>query len=312
MASQAPLDLEITVISAKHLKNVNWRNGDLKPYAVFYLDSSENRLATHSDDSGNTSPVWNERFTLPLTRPLHDSVLTLEIFHSRPSETSKPLVGTAKLPLSQLVDESDEVTNSVLTIELLRPSGRPHGKVRVKMALKERNMPAPCPDYSNVPQYSHYYSPAPPRTPPPIPARDYREFTRSPYCYGDQYSGNYSGYYSPQPPMPLRPLYHSASSYVAPSIPSAPVDLSSSNVPPPLPRTSNYGMPSGPSAPVDYSSSSSYDPKPPVPKFGGSTLAGALGGLSLNLNVEEGSVHEKEKTLEREGYDYGDYHRRDY
>ncbi|KAF5744528.1 hypothetical protein HS088_TW07G00100 [Tripterygium wilfordii] len=287
MASQAPLELEITVISAKHLKNVNWRNGDLKPYAVFYLASWDNRLATHSDDSGNTSPVWNERFTLPLTRPLHDSVLTLEIFHSRPSETPKPLVGTSKLSLGELVDESGKLTNLVRTIELQRPSGRPHGKVRLKMALKERNLPAPSPDYSNAPQYRHYYSPAPPRPPPLVPARDYREFTHSPYCYGDQYSGYYSGYYPSQPTMSSRPLYHRASSYVAPSSPSAPVDLSSSTVPPPLPRTSNYGVPSGPSAPVDYSSSSSYGPKSSVPKVGGSSVTGALGGLNLAESESE-------------------------
>jgi hypothetical protein len=65
--TSTPLDLEITVVSAKHLKNVNWRNGDLKPYATVYLDP-DHRLATRSDDSGSTRLVWNERFTLPLTR----------------------------------------------------------------------------------------------------------------------------------------------------------------------------------------------------------------------------------------------------
>ncbi|KAJ6299555.1 hypothetical protein OIU76_020509 [Salix suchowensis] len=69
MASTKPLHLEITIISAKHLKNVNWRNGDLKPYATFYLDNSDHHLATHADDSLSTRPVWNERFTIPMIRP---------------------------------------------------------------------------------------------------------------------------------------------------------------------------------------------------------------------------------------------------
>lgn len=62
MASSEPLDLVVTVVSAKHLKNVNWRNGELKPYVVLYLDSDHHRVSTHSDDS--VKPVWNERITL--------------------------------------------------------------------------------------------------------------------------------------------------------------------------------------------------------------------------------------------------------
>ncbi|KAF2296234.1 hypothetical protein GH714_036969 [Hevea brasiliensis] len=67
MASSRPpppksLDLELTIVSAKHLKNVNWKNGDLKAYAVFWVDP-DRRLSTKSDDSGSTRPVWNERFT---------------------------------------------------------------------------------------------------------------------------------------------------------------------------------------------------------------------------------------------------------
>src|SRR5205809_933490 len=72
-----PLDIEITVVSAKHLKNVNWRNGDLKPYAVAYLDP-DRRSATKPDYSGSTRPVWNERLLLPLPLPFED-ILTLDV-----------------------------------------------------------------------------------------------------------------------------------------------------------------------------------------------------------------------------------------
>uniref|UniRef100_A0A803QFK8 C2 domain-containing protein n=1 Tax=Cannabis sativa TaxID=3483 RepID=A0A803QFK8_CANSA len=143
-----PLDLELTIVSAKHLKNVNWKNGgDLKPYAVFWVDP-DRRLATKSDDSGSTQPVWNERFTLPLTASLHDSFLTLEIFHSKPSETPKPLVGTLRVPIKDLPDPND--STQIRTFVLTRPSGRPQG----------------------------YYSSAPP---PPMPPRPF--FDR-PMSYG--------------------------------------------------------------------------------------------------------------------------------
>ncbi|KAJ6315665.1 hypothetical protein OIU78_019019 [Salix suchowensis] len=291
MASTKPLHLEITIISAKHLKNVNWRNGDLKPYATFYLDNSDHHLATHADDSLSTRPVWNERFTIPMIRP--DSVLTLDVFHSKPSETPKPLVGTVKFPLSQILDSGESTSYSVRSLELLRPSGRPQGKVLVKLEVKERPLPPPVQDYHTAPNYSHYYNPAPapPPPPPPPPARDYREYSPSPYGYTDQY-GYYPAYYPPQPPLPSQPLYNRASHNSLPAGPSAPVDLSFQPSPSPydhkptppvsLPKTSNYGVPSGPSAPVDYS----------YGKCSGPEISGAMGGL----NLEEGSSYEKEKV----------------
>ncbi|KAK9283594.1 hypothetical protein L1049_011843 [Liquidambar formosana] len=275
-----PLDLDITIVSGKHLKNVNWRHGDLKPYAVFWLDP-DRRLATKSDDSGSTRPVWNERFTLPINAPLQDSLLTLEIFHSKPSETPKPLVGTLRFPLKDLVDSDD--LNRIRTFELRRPSGRPQGKIRVKLAIRER----PVADYHINSPPGYYYSSAPP---PPPPGRDFRGYSPSPYTsslppapspspppyaygtYSDPYSGYYSGYYSqPPPPPPPRPFFD---------------------------RASNYGGPSGPSAPVDYSP---YDQKPKGSKMGLGTglavgaVAGALGGIAL----EEGLKYEDEKIADR-------------
>ncbi|CBI15995.3 hypothetical protein VitviT2T_008287 [Vitis vinifera] len=298
------MDLDVTIVSAKHLKNVNWRNGDLKPYAIFWVDP-ERRFATKPDDCGSTRPVWNEHFSIPINTPPYDSVFTLEIFHSKPSETPKPLVGVLRFPIKDLVD-SDESANSIRTLELRRPSGRPNGKIRIKLALRER--PPPTPDYHIAPQSSYYYSSAPP---PPPPARDYRGFSSSPYTthppppapapssaapysyggYSDPYSGYY-GYYSQQPPVPPpRPFFD---------------------------RPSNYGVPGGPSAPVDYSA---YEHKPKGSgKMGLGTglavgaVAGALGGLAL----EEGIKYEEEKVADRVENDlsarddYSDYHRSEY
>lgn len=289
MASPSPLDLDITIISAKHLKNVNWRNGDLKPYVVFYVDS-DYRLATRSDDSGSTRPFWNERFTLPITRPLRESALSLDIFHSKVSDTPKPLVGSLKFPLAHLVSSDESTESSVRNLELLRPSGRPQGKIRLKIAIKERVVPSPCQDYQYIADFSHYYYSAPP--PFPSPVRDY---------------GYYSGYYSPPVtvPVPVRALFGRASSYSFPSgsVPSAPVDYSTSNdqKQPPLPPRSTYGVSvgTGPSAPVDYAP---YEQKLPKEFVG--------------LSLEEEANKKEEKRAESEmgprgSYSYSDY-RHDY
>lgn len=230
MASSRPLDIDFTVVSAKHLKNVNWKHGELKPYAIFWVDP-DRRLATKPDESGSTCPVWNERFTVSVNLPLHDSVLTLEVFHSKPSETPKPLVGSLQVPLKDLVDSDD--SNRIKTFQLRRPSGRPQGKIRVKLAIRERPSP-PAPDYYLTPPVSFYYSSAPPPPapnpggyshlshtiplPPPVPQ------SPSPHPYGtfcNPYPGYY-GYYSRAPPPP-RPFFDWSANYGGPS---APVDHS--------------------------------------------------------------------------------------
>uniref|UniRef100_A0A7N0TTA2 C2 domain-containing protein n=1 Tax=Kalanchoe fedtschenkoi TaxID=63787 RepID=A0A7N0TTA2_KALFE len=265
------VELEITVLSAKHLKNVNWRNGDIKPYVVFWLDS-DRRLSTKPDQSGSTKPLWNETFTLPVALPIHEAVLSLEILHSKPSETPNPLVGSVRIHLKDLNDPRDGTL--VRKFELRRPSGRPHGKIAVKLAITERDLP----DYA--PPNPYYYSTAPP---PPSPGRDYRQYPPSPYgstfpppapapapyygSYSEPYPGYFPGYYQqspPPPPPPVRPYFD---------------------------RPSSYG---GPSAPVDYAA---YDQKP---RGGGKlgvgvgvgAVAGAMGGLAL----EEGVKYEEDKV----------------
>ncbi|GAB4824504.1 hypothetical protein Ancab_007380 [Ancistrocladus abbreviatus] len=292
-----PLDLDITIISAKHLKNVNWRNGDLNPYATFWLHPDQ-RFSTKPSVSPSTKPVWNEHFTVPLPSSLHDSLLTLEIFHSKPSDTPKPLVGTARIKLSELLPPNSIDCASIHTLQLVRPSGRPHGKILVKIALRERPPPpppslSPYKDY-NFPPQSGYYSSAPPPPPPPtFNLPDYnREYFPSPYAaphpppphlhppvtavsysYGAGYSSDgYSGYnnYSNYHPRQMLPAQ--------------------------LPRAfPGYGSSasSGPSAPVDYS----YDQRFNAGGIG--PVMGALGGLSLEERVAKCEEEEEKNGGER-------------
>lgn len=282
-------DLDVTIVSAKHLKNVNWRNGDLKPYVILWVDP-DRRQATKPDDSGSTQPVWNERFVLPLTLPPRESALTLEVFHSKPSETSKPLVGTLRFELRDLLCDSDDSATRIRSFELLRPSGRPHGKIRLKIGLIER----PVETYHPAPASGYYYSSAPP------PHMPYRGYSPPPYSTLPPPSS-----FSPPPPPPPQPYYSYSDShsgyyapYYLPSLATAPRPF--------LERQSqsqsqaSYGG-SGPSAPVDYTP---YDyHKRSVGKSGiglGTGLAvgavaGALGGMAL----EEGIKYEEERIAER-------------
>ncbi|KAH0634181.1 hypothetical protein KY285_036928 [Solanum tuberosum] len=311
---QKTYDLEITIVSAKHLKNVNWHHGDLKPYVIFWVDPDQRR-ATQADDSGNTRPVWNERFVLHLPQsqsPPHDAVLTLEIFHSKPSETPKPLVGTLRVPLKELVNVDDY--NKIRTFELRRPSGRPHGKIRLKLAIRELS---PTLDYQIPPPSSYYYSTAPPPPPP-----SYRTFPSSPYPshphpppspvvappppaspsppppppqqhsfpysgFSDPYSTYFPGYYS-QPPPPPRPFVERQSSYGSlGSRPSAPVDYY-----PPYDqkRSGKMGMGVGTGLAVG-------------------AVAGTLGGLTLGegLKYEEAKIAERVENNITARDDYSNY-----
>ncbi|XP_021732419.1 uncharacterized protein LOC110699236 [Chenopodium quinoa] len=269
------LNLEITIISGKHLKNVNWKNGDLKPYAIFWVDP-DNKLTTKSDDSGNTKPVWNQRFLLPITSPLSDAFLSLEIFHSKASETPKPFVGSLQVRLSTLPEPDNR--NIIRTYNVLRPSGRPDGKIRLKLAIKDQALPQqPQPhsgleyDYQTTPHPGYYYSSAPP------------------YPYSSSRSA------SPAPPPPPTAFPYSMG-YYSGYFPQSGVR--------------SYGAPS---APVDYSP---YEQRTRTSGgFGLGTglavgaVAGALGGIAL----DEGFKYEQEKIAERvdENYlpknDFSDY-----
>ncbi|URE08993.1 C2 domain [Musa troglodytarum] len=274
-SSSRPLDLEVTVVSANHLKNVNWRNGDLKPYVVVYLDP-DRRVASKPDDAGSTRPVWNERLALPLPSAETLLFLTLDVFHSKPSETPKPLVGTARSPLKDLLHQDafagyatgrggGAPPSPVRTLELRRPSGRPQGKIRIRLAIRERPCPPPEPrpgyHFPPPPHSSGYYYPsnAPPfpSPPPPHSARDYRNFS--------------------PPPPPIPPYGH--------PIPSHPLDH--------RPRGSKIGAATG---------------------LAVGAVAGALGGLALEegLRYEEEKITERAESSFSARDDYYSDHRADY
>lgn len=168
-------EVEVKITSAKDLKNVNWRYGPLKPYAVVWVDPYS-KCSTKVDEHGDTSPYWNEKLIVPLNSPIDDSTLYIDIVHANAEEDTKPLIGSAKIPLHEVVDDVGIGGEMERTLQLKRPSGRPHGKVEVEVSVRE-------------PRYrarDAYYAP-PYAVPPPS----------QPYNYGGGYGAPYN---APTPP----------------------------------------------------------------------------------------------------------------
>ncbi|KAF9600935.1 hypothetical protein IFM89_014062 [Coptis chinensis] len=187
----SPFELEVTISSAKDLKNVNWRHGDLKPYAVVWVDPTS-KFSIKVDQDGDTCPVWNETLVIPLYSPIEDSTLSIDIIHAYAAEDVKPLIGSARIPISEIVNDVGIGEWAERSLKLKRPSGRPHGKLNVNILVRRPRYRAPDP----------YYAP-PYGVPPPATSRDYQS-AHSSYPYQNQ-NPNPSPYASAPSGYPYNP-----------------------------------------------------------------------------------------------------------
>nr|ACG26368.1 SRC2 [Zea mays] len=171
-------EVEVTVGSARDLKNVNWRNGDLKPYAVVWIDSGS-KCSTRVDLDNGESPAWDEKLLVPLppTSRLDDAVLYVDVVHANAAQGVKPLVGSARLPLRDVLDDAGVGGKASRSLRLKRPSGRPHGRLDVRVAVKEP---------------SRYYDPNP-TYPAPAGYANTGSGTRDPYGSSAAAAGGYYG-----------------------------------------------------------------------------------------------------------------------
>ncbi|XP_054823422.1 protein SRC2-like [Prosopis cineraria] len=197
-------EVEVKLESAKNLKNVNWRYGPNRPYAVVWVDP-KNKCSTRIDESGDTEAFWDETLRIPLPPgPIEDFTLFIDVVHAGSEEDTKPLIGSAKLKLNDVLQDVGIGDRATHNLTLKRPSGRPQGKVEVGVSIREIGYRAPGP--YNAPPYgvqsssgSRDYSGAPPAygypygAPPP--SHDPYYSTAPPTGYP------YSGYNAPPPPM---------------------------------------------------------------------------------------------------------------
>ncbi|KAF5201675.1 Calcium-dependent lipid-binding (CaLB domain) family protein [Thalictrum thalictroides] len=244
-------EVEIKICSANDLKNVNWRHGDIKPYAVVWVDP-KSKFSTKVDDNGDICPIWDETLVLPLTYPIQDSTLSIDIVHAYAAKDTKPLIGSVQIPIQEIVDDVGIGNWAHRTLKLKRPSGRPHGRLEVKILVREPRYRGPDPYYAPPPSYG---------VPPPTSRNyqeDYRYPNQNPYPYA---SAPPSGYpYNP-------PGYPQQQTYGAPG----------------YPQQQTYGAP-GYSGDVVQQKKGS--------KFGVGTglavgaVAGVLGGLALAEGID--------------------------
>ncbi|KAL5718623.1 hypothetical protein ACHQM5_011505 [Ranunculus cassubicifolius] len=185
-SSSSPFELELTISSAKDLKNVNWRHGDLKSYAVVWVDQ-KHKYSTKVDDDGNSSPTWNETLVIPLTSRIEDSTLYIDIVHAYAAEDTKPLIGSTRISVKEIVDDVGVGEWAHRCLKLKRPSGRPQGKVEVKVKVRQTSYSAPDPYY-----HSPYGA-------PPAPTAGPYPYASAPYGYPN--TSGPSGYPYNNPPL---------------------------------------------------------------------------------------------------------------
>ncbi|KAL7254097.1 hypothetical protein ACSBR1_008486 [Camellia fascicularis] len=180
--------MEVTVTSAKDLKNVNWRYGRLKPYAVVWVEPN-NKCSTRVDDDGDIDPNWDQKLIIPFNSSIQDSTFHLDLVHANAKDDTKPLIGSARLPLRD-VGFGESATRN---LDLKRPSGRPHGTVQLRICLRELRYRAPDPYYA-PPRSMEYSSSAPQPYGNSYPPNPYQQSAPpSGYPYGQSQPLAYGG-----------------------------------------------------------------------------------------------------------------------
>ncbi|KAG2328764.1 hypothetical protein Bca52824_011492 [Brassica carinata] len=122
--------LEMNIISAQELAPVT---RCMKTYAIAWIDP-ERKLTTRVDNTGGTSPTWNDKFVFRLDEEaLYDgtSIVVIEIYALHWFKDIH--VGTVQTLISDLVNPSSGMR--FVTLEVLRASGRPHGLLNIAVGL---------------------------------------------------------------------------------------------------------------------------------------------------------------------------------
>lgn len=134
-------EIEIYLKSAKDLKNVNWRHGFNKPYAVIWVDPS--RQVSSWVAKQDICAEWNQTLVIPLDGPIEEATLRIDIKHA--GEIYKPLIGSVEIPLREVVDVGIG-SRASRELKLKRPSGRLQGKLEIDVAVRQPRLHATEPN----------------------------------------------------------------------------------------------------------------------------------------------------------------------
>ncbi|KAE8733908.1 BAHD acyltransferase DCR-like [Hibiscus syriacus] len=263
----SPHEIEVTFSSARGLKNVNWRHGPIRPYVVVWVHPKY-KCSTRADEEGDTDPTWDETIIIPLPGPIdEDTTLFVDVVHAGSEEGTKPLIGSARLKLREVLDDAGFGESYKRTLQLKRPSGRPQGKLDIKVLIRETR-------YRTSDQYQAHQYRVPPTAAP------------HPSAYGYPYALPPSGY--PYYATPPGGYPYSAYNY---------------NAPPPPYGQAPYGEGSGGYYYGQEGRKSKFGGMGTGMAVG--AVAGALGGLALAEGVEALEDHIADEAAERVEDDLG-------
>ncbi|QCD94793.1 uncharacterized protein LOC114181317 [Vigna unguiculata] len=170
-------ELQVKLESARGLKNVNWRHGANRPYAVVWVDA-KNKCSTSVDEDGDTEATWDQTLVFPLPpEPLENLTLHVDVVHAGSEEDIEPIIGSARLKLVEVLEEVGVGARVPRTLSLKRPSGRPQGNVDVNVVIRASG---------GYRTQDAYYA-------PPLGVRDYSPVSQG---YGYPHQDNNSYYHS--------------------------------------------------------------------------------------------------------------------
>ncbi|CAI9753554.1 unnamed protein product [Fraxinus pennsylvanica] len=128
-------EAEVTISSAKDLKNINWHHGKLRTYVVVWFDPKA-KCSTKVDEEDNTCPYGDKKLVIPFNSPVEESTLYVDVMQANAAEDTKPLIGSSKFPLREVLEDVGFWNRLEKKLGLKRPSGRPQGKLEVNVTVR--------------------------------------------------------------------------------------------------------------------------------------------------------------------------------
>ncbi|KAL5541847.1 hypothetical protein UlMin_009557 [Ulmus minor] len=298
------LPLEIKVISAKDLKDVNLMT-KMDVYAVVSIsgDSRKQKTKTTIDRGGGTNPTWNfpVKFTVDEASAKQNR-LTVVFKLVCDRNLGDKDVGQVIVPVKELLDSAgDGKSFKFVSYQVRKPSGKPKGELHFSYKFGDQvvgEAAAPTINKANDPVNAYPATTVAVEPSAPLRPRLYPSLSRE-YATPPPPVAGYGGYppppyggYPPQPPHSAYPPQPSHGGY-----PPQPLGY---GYPPPPPAPPGYGYPPAPG--YGY-------PPPPVeqqPKknnrfgmgLGAGLVGGMLGGLLIGDVVSDAAAYDS-------GYDAG-------
>ncbi|KAJ0976214.1 hypothetical protein J5N97_018179 [Dioscorea zingiberensis] len=304
--------LEITLISAKGLKNVN-HVSKMAVYAIVSIDGdSRTAQRTTADQNGGTNPSWNATVRVPV--PADDpSRHVVHVILRTERALGDRDVGEVHIPLKEFFSCSGDANNPrFISYQVRKPSsGKAKGVLNLSFKISDAVAPAPVPPVappsaSKAGGYPPAYPPATSYPSYPPPASAYPPPPSNPNDHAAAYPPPPKG---SKPDEPVTAYPAGPSAYPAPGVAAAaPYGYPQGYPPyaqpgygyPPPPPPAGYGY----GAPPQWYGYGAVPPQQPQRKYklgmglGAGLLGGALGGLLIGDMISDAGDYDA-------GYDAG-------